>query len=99
MTQEKQNEIIECVKYLCDNKKYDVDFDEIEIHFTYYMRPICRNYVVVDDCVDIINKQYRYIFTVASHCDPRTISKFLLDGYMKEKSRFIYKHNEAKKDE
>lgn len=97
MTQEKQNEIIECVKYLCDNNRYDVDFDEIEIRFAYTRRPVYRNQVAIYDCVEIVNKQDRYIFAVdCVTTNSRAISKFLLDGYIEEKEYYIRKQTEAK---
>lgn len=97
MTQEKQDEIIECVKYLCDNKRYDVDFDELEIRFAYTRSPVYRNHVRIYDSVEIVNKQDKYIFAVDGDTDSRAISKFLLDGYIKEKEYYIRKQTEAAK--
>lgn len=91
MTEEKQNEIIEYVQYLCSKEEYKVDPNEIKIIFSYGRVRAFRNEETVYDSITIKNKVNNYYFTVKGNIDSKAIAYFLLDGYVREREYYIEK--------
>ena len=94
MTEEKQNEIIEYVQCLCSKEEYKVDFNEIEIIFSYTKERTFRNADIIDDSITIRNTVNNYHYTVRGNTDSRAIAYFLFSGYVKERKYYIEKQIE-----
>ena len=91
MIEEKKNEIIEHVQYLCNKEEYKVNPNEIEITFSYGRIRAFRNEETVYDSITIKNKVNNYHFTVKGNIDSKAIAYFLLDGYIREREYYIEK--------
>ncbi len=93
MDNKRKEEIVSRIKYLCDTKKFNVDFSEFDIDFPVHINSISTDEnsqsdeIMVCDFVRLINKNDRFSFSVCGDADPKTIAYCVLSGYSQKKEK------------
>lgn len=92
MDKERREEIVSRIKYLCDTKKFDVDFSEFDIDFPTHIRSIptgknSSDEIIAYDLVKLTNKIDRFSLSVCGDADPKVIAYCILSGYSKKKEK------------
>lgn len=81
--------VTECIKYLCESKEVDVDFNDIEVKFMLSQQDIYRNQAIVYDTVEIRNKDNKICFYLSGNVDDEVLAKCVLKGYLEEREIFL----------
>lgn len=85
-----KEKVIECIKYICNNnKKLNVDFDDLKIEFELDQQKLFRNQIVLHNVVKIANKNDNICFRVSGDVDEETLARYVISGYIKEREILI----------
>jgi len=84
-----REKVTEHIKYICESKEVDVDFNDIEINFSLTLQNIYSNQKVIHDTVGIVNKRDKFCFYISGNVGEEILAKCVLKGYLKEKEKFL----------